>query len=239
MDPAFMSLCRTTWVAVQVVEAPGARLLTGHAIAPSVVSVTVKLEMVEVPVFVIWKEYVIVLPSVVEGVASEVLWMMTFPSSTLRVAKAWLPSPPAVEVTFPVRLFFTPRVVPATFTLNVHEPRGPSVAPDRLILSVPVEIEPPPHEPLNTTGLSITRPAGSASEKPVPASDTAFVLVMVKLRVVVPNWGIVVAANALLIVGGPVTVQVALPNASTVLLSALWPMTCTMSALLPGIRSGM
>src|SRR5437762_9609001 len=208
MDPAFMSLCRTTWVAVQVVEAPGARLLTGQVIAPSLVSVTVKLEMVEVPVFVIWKEYVIVLPSVVEGVASEVLWMMTFPSSTLRLAKAWLPSPPCVDVTFPVRLFFTPVAVPATFTLNVHEPRGPSVAPDRLMLSVPVEIEPPPHEPFNTTGLSITRPDGSVSEKPTPDSGTAFGLVIVKLRVVVPNWGITESVNDLVIDGGPVNVEV-------------------------------
>src|SRR5437773_9874852 len=180
-----------------------------------------------------------VLPSVVEDDALEVLWMMTFPSCTVRLAKASLPSPPCVEVTFPVRLFFTPRVVPATFTLNVHEPRGPSVAPDRPMLSVPVEIEPPPHEPVNTTGLSITRPDGKVSEKPMPVSVMAFGLVIVKLRVVVPPCGITESVNALLIDGGPIAVQVALPDPWTALVSALWPIACTVSDRTPGIASGM
>src|SRR6266567_89426 len=179
--------------------------------------------------------------TVVKDVASEVLWMMTFPSSTVRVAKAWPPSPPCVEVTFPVRLSLSPTVVPATLTLNVHDPAAGNVAPDRLMVFDPcvADIVPPPHEPLRPFGASTTKPAGSASEKPIPVSVTVFGLVMVKLRLVVPPRGIAEAPKALLIAGGPIAVQVALPDPWTAVLSALWPIACTVSDRTPGIGSGM
>src|SRR5712692_9527933 len=48
-----------------------------------------------------------------------------------------VPVPPSVEVTAPVVLFFTPAVVPVTFTENVQVDPAASVAPDRLITFVP------------------------------------------------------------------------------------------------------
>src|SRR5438132_14268599 len=60
------------------------------------------------------------------------------------------PVPPSTEVTAPVVLFFVPAVVPATFTLKVHEVLAASVALARLMLPDPAlaVIAPPPQLPV-------------------------------------------------------------------------------------------
>src|SRR5438445_483275 len=58
-------------------------------------------------------------------------------------------------------------------------------------------------------GVETTNPEGNASVKPIPVSvPTAFGLVIVKLRLVVPPTPIKGAANILLIIGSATTVMV-------------------------------
>ena len=73
-----------------------------------------------------------------------------------------------------------------------------------------VVIVPEPQEPVRPFGLATARPAGSVSPKATPLSATvAFGLVMVKLRVVVPFRLMLAAPNALEMLGGPITVILA------------------------------
>src|SRR5437867_12561876 len=90
--------------------------------------------------------------------------MITAPCWTVISAAAWLPAPPSIDVTFPVTLGLSPRVVPATFTPNVHDPRGGSVAPDSVMLFVVGELEPPQHDPIMPSGAVVTLSDGNATE---------------------------------------------------------------------------
>lgn len=129
-------------------------------------------------------------------------------------AEAAAPVPPSVEVINPVVLFCVPGAMPTTFTENVHEPPAGSVPPERFTTDAPemppVVMVPAPQEPVRPLGVATFRPTGSVSPKPMPVNATvAFGLVTVKVRVVVPFSGIVAAPNALVKIGGAVTVRVA------------------------------
>jgi hypothetical protein len=145
------------------------------------------------------------------------LWVLVMARSgalTSIVAVAWLPEPALLEVTVPVVFTLCPPLVPTTFTEKVQEPPAAIVPPERLITekpdTVPVVIVPAPHEPVSPFGFATARPAGSVSPKPTPVSATvAFGLVMVKVRVVVPFRLMLAAPNAFVMLGGPITVMLA------------------------------
>jgi hypothetical protein len=99
-------------------------------------------------------------------------------AATLTLAEAVPPVPPCVDVTFPVVLFWFPAAIPVTFTENVQEVLGASVAPDRLAIFVPcvAVIVPPPQVPVSPFGVEINKPAGSVSLNPTPPSVVVVLL---------------------------------------------------------------
>src|SRR5713226_1255335 len=111
------------------------------------------------------------------------------------------PGPLSVALTTPVVLFFTPVVVPVTFTEMLHEPLAAAVPPLKLADPEPATaVVAPPHVLLSPLGLAITRPTGSASAKATPVRLIVLELLIVKLRLVLALSGIEAAPNALLIV---------------------------------------
>jgi len=122
-----------------------------------------------------------------------------------------LPGPLSVAVTV-TELFFTPPVVPVTFTLKVQEVVLARVAPERLTLPEPAiaVMVPPPQEPVRPFGVETTRPAGRVSVNATPVSEVVvFGLSMVKLSEVLPFTGMEAAPNAFVIVGGVATLRFA------------------------------
>ena len=95
--------------------------------------------------------------------------MITGGEVTVMEALDVLPGPLSVAVTV-TELFFTPPVVPVTFTLKVQEVVLARVAPERLTLPEPATavMVPPPQEPVRPFGVETTRPAGRVSLKPTP-----------------------------------------------------------------------
>lgn len=130
---------------------------------------------------------------------------------TLRFADAVLPFPPFADVTALVVLVKSPPEVPVTFKLNVQEAFAASVAPARVTAFVPgtALIAPPPHDPVRPFGLLTCIPDGKESVNPTPVSATALLLVIVKLRVVLPFKTMREAWNDLLMEGGSSTVRLA------------------------------
>src|SRR5262249_59241906 len=120
-------------------------------------------------------------------------------------------SPPLVEITLPLVLFFTPTVVPVTFTLTVQVPLGAIEPPLKLsVVSPAAGVNVPPQEVLAPGVAATCNPVGRLSVNPTPLSIVVlFGLVRVKVSVVVPFSGMVEAPNPLLIEGGPITVSVA------------------------------
>ena len=109
--------------------------------------------------------------------------MMTGGEVTVMEALEVLPGPLSVAVTWTL-LFFTPPVVPVTFTLKVQDAVAARVAPERLTLPDPATavIVPPPHEPVSPFGVETTRPAGRLSVNATPVREiVVFGLLMVKL----------------------------------------------------------
>jgi len=132
-------------------------------------------------------------------------------ATTVTEAVAVLPVPPLVEVTV-TELFFTPAVVPVTFTENVQAPPSARVAPLRLTLveAAVAVIVPPPHVPVRPLGVLTTRPLGNESLKAIPVDDPLPAgLVMVKLNVVEPLSAMVLAPKDLAINTGDATNTVA------------------------------
>src|SRR5205823_5826996 len=126
------------------------------------------------------------------------------------------PVPPWVELTAPVVLLLLPVVVPVTLTENVHdEPAAGdavSVPPDKLMVLLPATavMVPLPHEPVTLGVAATTTPAGRLSVKATPLSVLAvFGFVIVKLSVLLPFNATLVGLNALLMVGGAITVRLA------------------------------
>jgi hypothetical protein len=136
--------------------------------------------------------------------------------ATVILADAVLPAPPFVELTVPVVLFFTPEVVPVTFTERVHEVLTAAVPPVRLTVLPPAAAEGvPPQVLVKPFGVATSRPAGNVSEKATPVCDTVLAagLVMVNVRLVVPFTGIDAPPNALLMLGGANTDSVCVADA--------------------------
>src|SRR5258708_4433045 len=136
--------------------------------------------------------------------------MITGGATTVMLAFEVLPVPPSVDVTW-VLLFFTPAVVPVTFTTTVHEALAASVPPERLAEPEPATaVAVPPHVLVNPLGVATTSPAGRLSVNATPFSVTpVFGFWIVKVSDVVPFSGIAAAPKTLVIVGGLATVRFA------------------------------
>jgi len=128
-------------------------------------------------------------------------------ATTVTVAVAVFPVPKAASDT--VTLFtFVPSVTPVTFTPTVHEPPpAGKVAPESETVPGRAATASPVHVFDRLLGLAITKPAGSVSVKLTLVS--AFVAVIVNVRLVVPLSGITGAPNAFVMVGGVPTTSVA------------------------------
>src|SRR5260221_653752 len=130
--------------------------------------------------------------------------------TTVMLAFDVLPVPPSVEVTCTL-LFFTPAVVPCTFTDTVQLAVAANVPPDRLTEPEPATaVAVPPQVLLRLLGVATTSPAGRMSVKAIPLSATVvFGLLMVKVSDVVPFSAIVEGLNTLAIEGGASTFTLA------------------------------
>jgi len=134
---------------------------------------------------------------------------------TVRLALEVLPAPASAEVTCTL-LFFTPAVVPVTFTENVQvDPatgEAVSVPPDKLTVPLPAvaAIVPLPQEPVRFGVAAITRPVGKLSANATPLNVLAvFGLLIEKLRVLLPFNGMLVGLSDLVIDTDWTTVKVA------------------------------
>src|SRR4029077_11115874 len=84
---------------------------------------------------------------------------------------AVFPVPPFVEVTFPVVLFFTPEVVPVTFTVSVQVLLTAIVPPVSGTLPDPATaVGVPPQVLVSPLGVATTKPAGRVSVNATPVS---------------------------------------------------------------------
>src|SRR5258708_2805019 len=104
------------------------------------------------------------------------------------------PVPPLVELTVPVVLFFTPEVVPVTFTVTVHEPLAFKPSPVKLTLPLPataVSVPATDTDPATVKqlppcplGVATTSPAvkGSVNATPFSVTVLAAALGLVKAR---------------------------------------------------------
>ena len=141
---------------------------------------------------------------------------------TVILAEAVPPVPPSVELIAVVVLFFTPAVVPVTFTEMAHEPPAAIVPPVRLMVLEFAVAERVPLQVLLALGvLATVKPVGILSVNATPLKlCVVFGLVIVNVRLVLPFSGIVEAPNDLLIVGGATTVTLSLHELFASLLSA-------------------
>jgi hypothetical protein len=131
-----------------------------------------------------------------------------------------------------------------TFTETVHEPLDEIEPPLKLSDVAPNtasgENAPLPQPVVDTLELATTRPEGKLSEKATPDSVVEFGLLMVKVSEVEPFTGMLDAPKAFEIVGGPITVSVAVlltgpvpasnvltPEAVLLKLPAVVPVTVT------------
>src|SRR5260221_480463 len=146
-----------------------------------------------------------------ETLAAPNALMITGGATTVMLALEVLPVPPSVEVTWTL-LFFTPAVVPVTFTDKVQEVLTASVPADRLTDEAPATaVAVPPQVLVSPLGVATTSPAGKVSVNATPASATVLAagLVMVNVSEVVPFNGMAGAPKALAIEGGATTVRTA------------------------------
>jgi hypothetical protein len=128
--------------------------------------------------------------------------------STVTEAEAVLPVPPLVELTLTL-LFLAPAVVPVTFNEKLQLPPGPKYPELRLMLfepavAVTLPYSLPQEVGFRPLGVATNNPAGKVSVKAMPFSSTVFAegLVMVKVRLVEPFNGMVLAPNTLVMEGG-------------------------------------
>src|SRR5581483_7867424 len=164
-------------------------------------------------------------------------------ATTFKVAVLLVvPVPPSVELIAPVVLLASPSTVPFTSTLNVQEVLWATLPPDRLMLPLPAVAVTVPPQVLLTLGVlattSVALPAppltGSVSLKATPlrfAVALVFGLLIVKVTVLVPFFGMLVGLNTLAIDGGPMTVRLAvavfpvppLPEDTLPVVFVYWP----------------
>jgi hypothetical protein len=122
-------------------------------------------------------------------------------SNTVKVAVLEVaPFPPLVDETAPVVLFFTPTVVPVTFTVIAQVVPGVAMLPPvRLMLPEPaVAVTVPPQLLVSPFGVATTNPAGNVSVKATPVSVTVFAdgFVIANVNAVVPLSTTVVGLKA-------------------------------------------
>src|SRR5258708_25752027 len=107
--------------------------------------------------------------------------MTTGGATTVMLALVVFPVPPSVDVTW-VLLFFTPAVVPVTFTATVHEALNASVPPDRLTVPEPATaVAVPPQVLVRPFGVATTSPPGKLSVNPTPVHATAVFRVLITI----------------------------------------------------------
>lgn len=128
-------------------------------------------------------------------------------ASTVIDAEAVFPAPNSLDETVEVVLFFTPAVVPVTFTVIVHDPLAATPPPERLTEPV-VDCAVPPQVFVRIGPAE--SPLGSVSVNPTPVCAIGSGFVMVKVKLVEPPIGIVPAPKTLLIARGVPTKSVAL-----------------------------
>jgi hypothetical protein len=133
-------------------------------------------------------------------------FVITSAPTTVMDAFEVLPVPASVEVIV-TELFFTPAVVPVTFTEIAHVALAARVPPERLTVDAPaVAVAVPPHVFESEGVLATTRPAGKLSVKARPVSARLeFGLLTLKVSEVVPFTATDAAPNALAIDGGVAT----------------------------------
>jgi len=136
--------------------------------------------------------------------------MITGGPTTVIDALDVLPVPASVEVTWTL-LFFTPAVVPCTFTETVQLALAANVPAERLMLPEPATaVAVPPQVLFKALGVATTNPAGRLSVKAIPVSARLVLgFWMVNVSDVVPFSGMLAAPNAFVIVGGVATVRLA------------------------------
>lgn len=136
--------------------------------------------------------------------------MMTGGATTVMEALEVLPMPPFVELACTL-LFFTPAVVPWTFTETVQLAPGASDAPLKdTDIDPSAAVAVPLHVLFRLPGVATISPAGKLSLKATPFSVRFWlVLLRVNVRLVVPFSGIEAAPNALVMLGGLMTVKLA------------------------------
>ena len=132
-------------------------------------------------------------------------------ATTVMEAFAVLPVPAFVEVACTL-LFFTPAVVPWTFTVTVQLEFGRSDWPLRLTEPEPgVAVIGPGAAPAHNCRCGNNQAGRQVISKPAPGNGQVLVVLLsrVKVRLVVPFSGIVAAPNAFTICGGLMTVMFA------------------------------
>ena len=136
--------------------------------------------------------------------------MITGGATTVIEALEVLPVPPSVEVTWTL-LFFTPAVVPCTFTDTVQLVLAATVPPERLMLPDPATaVAVPPQLLVKALGVATTNPAGRLSVNAIPFSVRPVLgFWMLNVSEVVPFKGMLAAPKALVMVGGVATVKLA------------------------------
>lgn len=136
--------------------------------------------------------------------------MITGGATTVIEALEVLPKPALVELACTL-LFFTPAVVPCTSTETVQLAPGASVAPLKdTDIDPSAAVAVPLHVLFRLPGVATISPAGKLSLKAMPFRVRFWlVLLSVKVRLVVPFSGIVAAPNALVMLGGLMTVILA------------------------------
>src|SRR6478609_6226059 len=124
--------------------------------------------------------------------------IMTGGPFTVMDALDVLPVPASVEVTWTL-LFFTPAVVPCTFTETVQLALAAKVPAERLMLPDPATaVAVPPQVLFSALGVATTNPAGRLSVKAIPVSARLVLgFWMVNVSEVVPFSGICAAPNTL------------------------------------------
>jgi hypothetical protein len=136
--------------------------------------------------------------------------LITGGPTTVTLAFDVFPVPPLVEVTCTL-LFFTPPVVPCTFNETVQLAPGARLALPRVAEEDPATaVAVPLHVLIRLLGVATTRPEGRRSVNATPLKvELTLLLLSVKVRLVAPFSGIVVAPNTFVIAGGLMTVRLA------------------------------
>src|SRR5215217_384461 len=185
-EPASTSACTTVWAPVHVVDAFGARVVTGQDTPVVFGSDTAMAPIVTLPVLVTRNEYGIVCPT---GGMVTVVDDLTIVSagSEVKVTVASLGRPmPTTSEKFDGPLVKEPVVLDVTGTVTMHETAPASRLPPTETVDPPISAVTVPAGHVVAAGPATTRPAGRVSTNDHPffaANSTVFVTVMVSVDV--------------------------------------------------------